>query len=167
MNDGWGISYEIALWWMTLDLTDDKSTLIQVMDWCHQATSHYLSQCWPRSMSPNGVTKPQWLNLLKRRFSDHAFMPHCTFSPHLLAQQGVRRAPEGEGALAGGILCSFANIGPRNSILLLIRYAMCWKCQYSIMSVSKSTQVFSKFYFRDTPEQDQGALRRTGSKWPN
>ena len=38
MNGGWGISYEIALRWMPLDLTDDKSTLL-----------HYLSQCWPRS----------------------------------------------------------------------------------------------------------------------
>ena len=26
-----------------------------------QATSHYLSQCWPRSMSPYGVTRPQWI----------------------------------------------------------------------------------------------------------
>ena len=32
------------------------------MAWCGQATSHYLSQCWPRSMSPNGVTRPQWVN---------------------------------------------------------------------------------------------------------
>ena len=38
------------------------STLVQVMAWCRQATSHYLSQCWPRSMSPNGVTRPQWIN---------------------------------------------------------------------------------------------------------
>ena len=49
---------------MPLDLTDDKSTLVQVMAWCHQATSHYLGQCWPRSMSPYGVTRPQWVNLL-------------------------------------------------------------------------------------------------------
>ena len=35
-----------------LDLTEDKSTLVQVMAWCCQATSHYLSQCWPRSVSP-------------------------------------------------------------------------------------------------------------------
>ena len=21
-----------------------------------------LSECWPRSMSPNGVTRPQWVN---------------------------------------------------------------------------------------------------------
>ena len=30
------------------------------MAWCHQATSHYLSQCWPRLLSPYGVTRPQW-----------------------------------------------------------------------------------------------------------
>ena len=48
---------------MPLDLTDDKSTLVQVMAWCRQATSHYLSQCWPRSVSPNGVTRPQWVKL--------------------------------------------------------------------------------------------------------
>ena len=30
------------------------------MAWCHQATSHYLSQCWPISMSPYGVIRPQW-----------------------------------------------------------------------------------------------------------
>ena len=47
---------------MPLDLTDDKSTLVQVMAWCRQATCHYLSQCWPRSMSSNGVTRPQWVN---------------------------------------------------------------------------------------------------------
>ena len=63
MNGGWCISYEIALRWMQLDFTDNKSTLVQVMAWCRQATSHYLSQCWPRSMLPNGVTRPQWVNL--------------------------------------------------------------------------------------------------------
>ena len=31
------------------------------MAWCRQATSHYLSQCWPRSLPPYGVTKPQWV----------------------------------------------------------------------------------------------------------
>ena len=62
VNDGRGISYEIALRWMPQDLTDDESTLVQVMAWCRQASSHYLSQCWPRSMSPNGVTRPQWVN---------------------------------------------------------------------------------------------------------
>ena len=59
MIDGWGISCEIDLIWMSIDFTDDQSILVQVMAWCHQATSHYLSQCWPRSLSPYGVTRPQ------------------------------------------------------------------------------------------------------------
>ena len=58
MNGGWGISYEIALGWMPQDLTDDKSTLVQVMAWYRHATSHYLSQCWTRSLSPYGITRP-------------------------------------------------------------------------------------------------------------
>ena len=61
--NGWGISCELALRWTSFDLTD-KSTLAQVMAWCRQATSHYLSQCWPRSMLQNGVTRPQWVNSL-------------------------------------------------------------------------------------------------------
>ena len=34
------------------------------MAWCCQATSHYLSQCWPSSLSPHGVTRTQWVNSL-------------------------------------------------------------------------------------------------------
>ena len=60
-----GISCEIALIWMSLDFTDDQSTLVQVMAWCHQATSHYLSQWWPRFLSPYGVTRPEWVNTLR------------------------------------------------------------------------------------------------------
>ena len=74
MNGGWGISYEVALRRMPLDLTDEKSTLVQVMAWCRQATSHYLSQCWPRSMSPNGVTRPQWVNWLNMTVTHHSFI---------------------------------------------------------------------------------------------
>ena len=40
------ISCEIALRWMPQDLTDDKSTLVQVTDCCLVALSHYLNQCW-------------------------------------------------------------------------------------------------------------------------
>ena len=34
------------------------------MAWCHQSTSHYLSQCWPRSLSPYGITRPQHVNII-------------------------------------------------------------------------------------------------------
>ena len=62
VTDGSDIFREIALRWIPLDLIDAKSTSVQVMAWCHQATSHYLSQCWPRFMSPYGITRPQWVN---------------------------------------------------------------------------------------------------------
>ena len=38
--------------WMPQDPTNGKSALAQVMAWCHQATSHYLSQCWSISLTP-------------------------------------------------------------------------------------------------------------------
>ena len=55
-------SCEISPRWMPQDFTDDDiSTMVQVMAWCHGAPSHYLSQCWPRSEWPYGVTRPQWV----------------------------------------------------------------------------------------------------------
>ena len=59
--DDWGISCAIALTWKLQDLTDDESTLVQVMAWCHRAASHYMRQCWPSSRSPYDVTRPQWV----------------------------------------------------------------------------------------------------------
>ena len=41
--------------WLPQDTFDDMSVSVQVMVWCHQATGHYLSQCWPRFISPHGV----------------------------------------------------------------------------------------------------------------
>ena len=64
VNAGRGISNEVAIRWMSPDLTDDKSTLVLVMAWCLQAASHYLSQCWLRSMSSNGITRPQCVNVV-------------------------------------------------------------------------------------------------------
>ena len=52
-----------VLSWMSQDLTDDKSTLVQVMAWCHQAARHYLNQCWRRSPTPYGVTRSQWVKV--------------------------------------------------------------------------------------------------------
>ena len=60
------ISCKIVLRWTPLDLTDDKSTLVQVIAWCRQATSHYLSQCWPNlcrhmaSLGPNELNQWSW-----------------------------------------------------------------------------------------------------------
>ena len=42
--DGWCISGKIALRWKSLDRSDDKSTLVQVMAWCCQAASQPLPE---------------------------------------------------------------------------------------------------------------------------
>ena len=47
-------SYINVLKWMPHDPIDDKTTLVQVMAWCRQASSHYLKQCWP---TPYDVTR--------------------------------------------------------------------------------------------------------------
>ena len=60
--NGWGIFCETALIWVSLDHTYDKSTLVHVMAWCRQATSYYMSQCWPRFLPPYSATMSQWVN---------------------------------------------------------------------------------------------------------
>ena len=52
-----------ALRWMPHVLTDNKSTLVQVMAWRRLAISYYLSQCWSRSMSSYVDTRPKWVTL--------------------------------------------------------------------------------------------------------
>ena len=42
--------------WWSINIS---SGAIWQQAWCHLATSCYLSQCWPRAMSPYGVTWPQ------------------------------------------------------------------------------------------------------------
>ena len=64
-------SHHNTLRWLPPDLTDDKSTLVQVMAWCRQATSHYLSQCWLSSLSPYGVARPQWVKLVPKGWIDN------------------------------------------------------------------------------------------------
>ena len=54
-------SCKIPLRWMPKDLTGGYSTLVHVMAWCRQAPSHYLSQYWPRSLWPHGLTSAQWI----------------------------------------------------------------------------------------------------------
>ena len=55
-------SRKIVVRWMPQNSAVDKSTLVQLMAWCRQATNHYLSRCWPKSMSPNGITRTQRVN---------------------------------------------------------------------------------------------------------
>ena len=54
------ISCEITLQCMPQDFTVNKSTLVQIVAYFHQATHHDLNQCRPSSMMPYCIAGPQW-----------------------------------------------------------------------------------------------------------
>ena len=61
------IQVNVTLEWMTGELgVDCKSTLGQIMAWCCQATISRLSECWPKYMLLDGVTRPQWVKIVVR-----------------------------------------------------------------------------------------------------
>ena len=76
---------EIAHRLSSLEFTQDKSTLVQVMAWCSQATSQYLSQCWLRSMLPHKVIKPQWVNII-------GFVEKCNQPSNLAAHRTMNKS---------------------------------------------------------------------------
>ena len=52
--------WEIPLRWIPQTLTKEKSSLAQIIAWCHQATSHYLNH-FTQIILPYGITRPQWV----------------------------------------------------------------------------------------------------------
>ena len=60
----WTFSNVIVFRWLTQDTNHGKTALVQVMAWCHQATSHLLSWRKFRSMSPYGVKRPHRVNVI-------------------------------------------------------------------------------------------------------
>ena len=75
----WGIWYEIVFSWMPQNFINEKWTLVQVMAWCHHITSHHLNQCWPRSLSTYGVTRPQWVTAEVDYNVEHTFIKFISF----------------------------------------------------------------------------------------
>ena len=53
---------------------------------CCQATSHYLSQCWPLSVWPHGVTRPQCNNIANIMAADGLVTP---WARALAAMDGI------------------------------------------------------------------------------
>ena len=53
------------------------------MTWFHQTTSHCLHQYWPRSMSPYGVSRPQWVKVF-------SLLVACHLQPDLMTPCRLR-----------------------------------------------------------------------------
>ena len=97
------------------------------MAWCRQATSHYLSQCWPRSMSPYGVIRPQWVNTVISEYSGYstrrvqfhwleAVAKRDIYAPSVLQTGTQPIRPTTTHMLMG--------IGNRNCVYMTLNY--CW-----------------------------------------
>ena len=109
--------------------SDDKSTSVQVMTWARQATSHNPRQCWPRSMSPYGATRPQWVNTSganpasnHSRINDDLMPSHDDvikwkhFPRYWPFVRGIHRSPvisphkgQWRGALMFSLICAWIN----------------------------------------------------------
>ena len=86
-NSSLGAHCKIVLRWMPQNLMSEKSTLVQVMAWCRQATSHYLDQCCPRSLMPYGIISPWWVNVEKVRL----WNTNCTITFVVVCRLCCRR----------------------------------------------------------------------------
>ena len=71
----WGFSSENWSDWLLVNIGSGKGLV-------PSATSHYLSQCWPRSLLPFAVTRPQWV---KARVSNYIKLGSVITGLHALA----------------------------------------------------------------------------------
>ena len=101
---------EIAVLWMPQNLTNEKSSLIQVMARCHQTTDPYLKQCWPRSPTPYHVITPQWDKCITL-YNVNRSLPLCGWL--MISQHGpvsqIRAPPGGLLRTSGKLWQDYSN----------------------------------------------------------
>ena len=101
------------------------------MAWCRQATSHYLNQCWPRSLPLYNVTRPQWVNSMgecKKNVSNGVtsfFHQPIVMSMLVQVMACCHKASQGHNELSNGFTSCLhwtINISSQNN---------CYTCLYS------------------------------------
>ena len=112
------------------------STLVLVMarwlqaglTWCPQATSHYLSQCWPSTMSPYWITRPQRVNefshmylllLLWHQGNPEQYESHISRSPRMMTVNWQHRTWKKS---------LQANVGSSNGKISVIKTTLGFQC---------------------------------------
>ena len=85
-NIGFSTGSEIALRQIPQHLTNENSTLVPVIAWCHQAPSHYLSQCWPEVLIK--INKIKEKNNSNTFFSEADETKVCSWEAGPSQQQG-------------------------------------------------------------------------------
>ena len=94
---------EIKLKFVPEGSIDNKTSLVQVMAWCHQAASHNMIQFGPRSAAPYDIARPSWsfINTL-RQTQNGCHFPYNIFKCILLNENccilikiSLKYVPEG------------------------------------------------------------------------
>ena len=117
---------------MPLNLAIDKSTLMQVITWCHWTASHYLNNCRQSSMSASGVTRPNELSWIVKVWR------LCVLTDHRYC--AILLCPDSKvhGANMGPTWVLSAPDGPHvGSMILAIRVVELLPCMPQICSDGK------------------------------
>ena len=117
---------------MPQDLSDDRSILVQIMAWCRQATSHYLSQCWLSSLLPYGVARPQWVNRISSGMTSLLSKSQC---------KQMENNHETFGGWEHEELLNWCTLSPNSS---RIRFAIF--CGSYVFTFDAETRIFQKKY---------------------
>ena len=114
------------------------------MAWCRQATSHYLSQCWPRSIWVYGITRLQWVNAT------------CVQSTHYWV--GVESRNIGPDDLPVGYWILGAFLSWPSCVEHEPRCISCYK-QYVTPDLSWDNLIFNRNWFVYAPSQWETLLQ--------
>ena len=128
----WNSFYKLLTWALANHI-DDKSTLVQVMGCI------YLSQCWPRSMSTHGVTRPQWfewdlsLSWERKAFQD---FNKCIRRMYVLLKDVIKTSLKHPNRKANTTLCLTMNVNNPsinndtvgNNLTAIVIFSLHWFC---------------------------------------
>ena len=105
----------ITLKWMLQGLHDDKSTLVQVIAWCRQATSHYLNQCLTKIFVNIRCHKVKWVKKMETtQWNLIALLSANSFEP----VDAYMHAPVGRSSLVHKMACALIGTKPKPMLLL-------------------------------------------------
>ena len=116
MNETHCTLITISLKFVPKDLTDNKTALVHIMAWCHQATNHCLNKCSPCSSTAYAATRPHWVNTWRPR-QNGRYVADDIFKCILLNENVW---------IPNIISLKFVAKGPINNILSLVQI-MAWR----------------------------------------
>ena len=120
----------------------EKSALVEVMAWCHLATSHYLNQWWPCSIPYYGIIRGLWVNPLRpNNIYINGFVQDCSNS--------IANAMELMQSCAKPLICfnKHTNAVSDNGLSPVWRQAIIWT-NAATLSIRPKNHISVTFYLK-------------------